>query len=80
MDIGLHCLSNLELRFLPLFPVRYNVRDLPNDKLYVVTVKLSVCTNSSSCEANHTIFENMLLPKQPCSWDEGFVNTSRSCL
>lgn len=58
---------------------RYNIRDLPNEKLYVVTLKLSVCTESSGCEANHTIFENMMLPKQPCSWDEGFVNTSKHC-
>lgn len=58
---------------------RYNVRDLPEEKAYLATVKLSVCTESSSCEANHTIFNNVLLPKQPCDWNEGFVNSS-NCL
>ena len=40
-------------------------------------MKISVCTESTSCEANHTIFENVLLPKQPCDWNEGFVNSSK---
>lgn len=55
---------------------RYNIRDLPEEKVYLATVKLSVCTESNFCEANHTVFENVLLPKQPCDWNEGFMNTS----
>ncbi|XP_062581277.1 uncharacterized protein LOC134243073, partial [Saccostrea cucullata] len=56
----------------------YKIEDLPAEKLYVMTVKLSVCTETSGCEANHTIFNNMLLPKQPCQWNEGFVNMNFS--
>ncbi|XP_062582876.1 uncharacterized protein LOC134244633, partial [Saccostrea cucullata] len=56
----------------------YKIEDLPAEKLYVMSVKLSVCTETSGCEANHTIFNNMLLPKQPCQWNEGFINLNFS--
>lgn len=55
---------------------RYKIEDLPAENLYVVSVMLSVCTETSGCEANHTIFNKLMLPKQPCQWDEGFVNSS----
>lgn len=55
---------------------RYKIEDLPAEKLYVVSVMLSVCTETSGCEANHTIFNKLMLPKQPCQWDEGFMNSS----
>lgn len=55
---------------------RYKIEDLPAEKLYVVSVMLSVCTETSGCESNHTIFNKLMLPKQPCQWDEGFVNSS----
>ncbi|XP_062596534.1 uncharacterized protein LOC134257978, partial [Saccostrea cucullata] len=61
-----------------ILKIIYNLRDLHNEKAYLATVKLSVCTESSSCEANHTIFNNVLLPKQPCDWNEGFVNSNFS--
>ena len=52
------------------------MEDLPAERVYVLTVTLSVCTETTGCEANHTIFSNLMLPKQPCRWDEGFVNSS----
>lgn len=51
---------------------------MPEEKVYLATVKLSICTESTSCEANYTIFDNVLLPKMQCDWNEGFTNSSNS--
>nr|XP_022293249.1 uncharacterized protein LOC111103919 [Crassostrea virginica] len=61
-----------------LIKLIFKMEDLPAEKVYVLTVTLSVCTETTGCEANHTIFSNLMLPKQPCRWDEGFVNSNFS--
>ena len=59
-----------------IIPNSFKMEDLPAERVFVLTVTLSVCTETAGCEANHTIFSNLMLPKQPCQWDEGFVNSS----
>ena len=54
---------------------RYTIHNLEDERKYLVNIELSVCTESG-CEANYTIFKEMLLPKQNCSWNSGLTNTS----
>lgn len=55
---------------------RYTINNLVDERMYLVDLKLSVCTESG-CEANYTILKDMLLPKQPCSWNTGYIDTSK---
>ena len=47
------------------------MEDLTDERAYLVSLNISVCTEST-CDASYVILNNMLLPKQPCSWSEGF--------
>lgn len=57
--------------------ISYSLEDLTDDRAYLVSLNVSVCTEST-CDATYVILNNMVLPKQPCSWSEGFAVPGQS--
>lgn len=57
--------------------ISYSLEDLTDDRAYLVSLNVSVCTEST-CDATYVILNKMVLPKQPCSWSEGFAVPGQS--
>lgn len=66
-----------ELIKLFLTLISYSLEDLTDDRAYLVSLNVSVCTEST-CDATYVILNKMVLPKQPCSWSEGFAVPGQS--
>lgn len=55
---------------------RYVLYDLESDHQYLVDMNVSVCFESAGpCELTSTMFHKTFLPKMPCQWQTGFIQT-----
>ncbi|CAG2190131.1 unnamed protein product [Mytilus edulis] len=59
--------------------VEYVVYDLESDHQYLVDMNVSVCFEfAGPCELTSTMFHKTFLPKMPCQWQTGFIQTDFS--
>ncbi|VDI36462.1 Hypothetical predicted protein, partial [Mytilus galloprovincialis] len=59
--------------------VEYVVYDLESDHQYLVDLNVSVCFEfAGPCELTSTMFHKTFLPKMPCQWQTGFIQTDFS--
>lgn len=57
-----------------IFPYRYTVYDLKSDRMYQLSLNISLCLETSNpCLLETVVFRNVFLPKKPCSLTPGFV-------
>ncbi|WAR05126.1 hypothetical protein MAR_020495 [Mya arenaria] len=56
----------------------YTVIHLPVRNVFVVDLGFYICWKNSDCEHNITIFDKVELPILPCSWQQGFLNSTFS--
>ena len=52
----------------------YTIQDLTDEQMYVMTVKISICTSAAGCDTNYTILDSVMLPKLQCYWNESFYD------
>ncbi|VDI13107.1 Hypothetical predicted protein, partial [Mytilus galloprovincialis] len=65
----------LAVSLLGVINLNFTIDDLPDDKMYIVSMNVSVCFEANStCEDDIVnVLNNALLPKQQCEYSEDFV-------
>ncbi|CAG2253142.1 unnamed protein product [Mytilus edulis] len=64
----------LEVSLLGVINMNFTIDDLPDDKMFIVSMNVSVCFEANStCEDDIVnVLDNALLPKQQCKYSEDF--------
>ncbi|XP_071145134.1 uncharacterized protein [Mytilus edulis] len=65
----------LAVSLLGVINLNFTIDDLPDDKMYIVSMNVSVCFDANStCEDDIVnVLNNALLPKQQCEYSEDFA-------
>ncbi|KAL5013968.1 hypothetical protein ScPMuIL_008238, partial [Solemya velum] len=58
--------------------VHYTITDITVEGYFLISMVVKVCFDNKTCPVDESIFENILLPKMPCTWDNGFMDTDFS--
>jgi hypothetical protein len=70
---GVLIIKRLESQIIFFALFRYKIDDLSADDLFLVSVTLILCweTDGTNCK-EHVIFDNALLPKPLCNWNQPY--------
>ncbi|XP_053398929.1 uncharacterized protein LOC128556927 [Mercenaria mercenaria] len=60
------------LSVVDVFRIEYNIEDLKSSKEFILSVKISVCFDSTTCVLESTVLEQAVLPQQKCEFVGNF--------
>ncbi|KAL5015119.1 hypothetical protein ScPMuIL_009389 [Solemya velum] len=56
------------------FSYSYTISDLTVKGSYLISLRVLACFGEDACRVEEWIFQNVMLPKQSCIWNNGFID------